>query len=123
MKTNFLIITIFFALCAVALQGCYYDNAEELYPTPVVVPVDTTVGFAADIKPFIETKCATTSGCHAAGSNNVELVSYDDVKQQVSRIEARAIVEKTMPPSWSAQPSQKQLDDLQLWIDNGALND
>ena len=101
MKKHFYVAGLFLFLVAVSLQGCYYDNADKLYPDPPVVVADTIVGFAADIQPMIATSCATSSGCHAVGANNPELVSYDDIKLQVSRIEARAITDKSMPPSGS----------------------
>lgn len=64
-------------LAVLYLNGCYYDNEEELYP--VAVPCDTVnVSFAATVKPIIDDNCVT---CHSgqAPSGNVRLESYADI--------------------------------------------
>ena len=118
MKKTILGLSIMSVLLAITLNGCYYDNADDLYP----VPVDTAsaVTFSGDIQPFITASCASSPGCHAATSNNPVLETYDEIKGHLARVEKRAISDKTMPPSGPA--NQKALDDLQKWIDEGAPN-
>lgn len=104
-----------------SLEGCYYDNAEDLYPMPIDT-VDTTVTFKRDIKPFILNTCAFSPGCHGAGSNYPVFETHEQIVAKVDRIEARVLIEKTMPPSGQPRPTQEELDDLKQWIDEGAKN-
>lgn len=124
MKKNILAAGIFSFVLAVSLSmgGCYYDNAEDLYPPVATDTTDTTTTFTDDILPILTTRCATSSGCHASGSSYPVFESYDQIKAQVSRIQARAIDEKTMPPAGNPAPTQAQLDQLQQWINDGAPN-
>ncbi|GAB5539675.1 MAG: hypothetical protein Salg2KO_17780 [Salibacteraceae bacterium] len=117
-------------LLAAGMEGCYYDNAEDLYPEPEVPvnPTDTTdttvvvdeVSFADDIQPFIQASCATSSGCHASGTSLPVLETYNQITNNIQRIEVRAIDEKSMPPGGGV--NQQQLDDLKEWIDAGTPN-
>ena len=107
---------VFIVLSIVALDGCYYDNRDDLYP----VPVDTVVTFADDIEPFITGSCAGGASCHGSGSNNPVLETYDEIKNNIDRIRIRAIEDKTMPPAGPA--NQEQLDKLSKWIEEGTPN-
>ena len=64
-------------LLAFLLQACYYDNTEELYPTPPACDT-TNVNYANDIWPVINSNCTT---CHSGGApqGNVHLENYDDI--------------------------------------------
>ena len=98
------------------MNSCYYDNRDDMYP----LPIDTIVTFNDDIKPFITGSCADGSGCHGAGSNYPVLEIYDQIVQHIDRIENRAIINKTMPPTGPA--NQDQLDKLSTWIAEGTPN-
>jgi uncharacterized membrane protein len=109
------------AASSLVLDSCNYDNREELFPVVVDTGVvDTTVTFADDIQPLIMNSCATSPGCHATGSNNPVLMSYEEISGLQARIQARAIDAKTMPPGGSLP--QDKIDELQQWIDEGAQN-
>lgn len=108
-------------LAAVALSGCYYDNAEDLYPVPADT-TDTVVTFKGNIQPFITKTCAISSGCHSSGSNNPVLETYDQISSKADRIKARAIDSKEMPPAGNPKPTQKELDDFQKWMTEGKPN-
>jgi uncharacterized membrane protein len=118
MKKTILTLGIFSVLLGITLNGCYYDNADDLYP----VPLDTTsaVTFSGDVQPFITASCASSPSCHAATSTNPVLETYDQINNHLPRIQQRAIKDKTMPQAGPA--NQKSLDDLQKWIDEGAQN-
>jgi len=84
---------------------------------------DTTeYSFAATILPIIETNCATSSGCHGAGSMNSQLLSYEQINAYAGNglIENRVIVYKNMPPANPLPDCEMLL--IKKWIDNGALN-
>jgi len=69
------ILTAF--ILVVALQACYYDNEEDLYPT--VPECDTVnVSYSQDVWPIISSNCTS---CHSGGapSGNVYLDNYDNI--------------------------------------------
>jgi uncharacterized membrane protein len=105
-----------------AIQGCYYDKEELLYPGSNAAVDCTTVNakFAADVLPLITSKCAT-SGCHdATASGGVVFQNYAQINAVKDRINARAVVEKTMP---TAGPlSQAETNIIKCWIESGAPN-
>jgi len=105
------------------VQSCYYDKEEILYPGSTT-PVDCTTvqaGFAADVQPLILSKCAI-SGCHDAGgaSGGVLLTNYAQISGKKDRINARALVEKSMPPTGPL--TSDEAAKIKCWIDAGAPN-
>ena len=75
--TNILKQILLFTVMAIALNACYYDNVEELYPSPP--DCDTVdVSYANDVWPIINDNCTV---CHSGGapSGNVSLENYADV--------------------------------------------
>ena len=86
-------------LLVIATTGCYYDKEELLYPGSVI-PVNcstTSAKFGADVQPIISGRCAT-SGCHdVTASGGVILQTYTQISGKKDRINARAVVEKSMP--------------------------
>jgi hypothetical protein len=110
-------LLFFLVLCSIA--GCYYDNVEELYPDGSPCDV-SNITYSLDIKPIIDTNCAI-SGCHVAGTGRVNLTTYAGLKQVVDdgRLVTMVIQQKNMPPT---QPLSKcQMDKIQAWIGQGAL--
>lgn len=75
-------------ICALAvtlaIHSCYYDNADELFPTPGG-GCDTSgvVGYNSDIKPLLQGYCGSENSCHNSGSNSgnpaVKLETYVQV--------------------------------------------
>lgn len=64
-------------LMAASLSACYYDNEEDLYPSPP--PCDTVdVSYSNDVWPIINDNCTF---CHSGGapSGNVSLENYEDI--------------------------------------------
>jgi len=112
---------LLFWLIVMGQVGCYYDKEELLYPEGAVNCSTQPAAFKANIKPMIDSKCAT-AGCHdkttAAGA--VQLIVYDDVVAHAARIRQRCIVEKTMPPGAALSASETAA--LKCWLDNGMPN-
>ena len=102
--------------------GCYRDKEELLYPGSTQ-PVDCTTTpakFSADVQPIILSKCAIP-GCHdASASGGVIFQNYAQVSSKKDRINARAVIEKTMPASGALLPAE--IAKIKCWIDGGALN-
>lgn len=123
MKYRTPVIVIITLVCTFSMAGCYYDKEKILYPGSNI-PADCTVTpskFAADVQPLIISKCAT-QGCHDAGgaSGGVILQSYQQVSDKKDRINTRALVDKTMPPSGPLTPAEAAK--IKCWIDAGGLN-
>ncbi len=106
-------------------QGCYYDNAEELYEFEDQLNaadcVVLDVSYTNVIVPIIQGNCATT-GCHVAGGNGILLENYNSVKAKVDNGTMLELVvnSKTMPPSLPLTGCQVQ--QVESWINAGAPN-
>lgn len=121
--TKIKLITL--VLCGVAgivgvISGCYYDKEELLYPGSVV-NCNTINAHFTDVKPIIQAKCATT-GCHNAASaaGNTVLETYDQISSKAARINQRALIDRTMPPS--PPLTTTDIGILKCWINSGAPN-
>ncbi|MEO6669473.1 MAG: hypothetical protein ABIN36_08355 [Ferruginibacter sp.] len=105
------------------LAGCYNDKEELLYPGSNIPADCATVPskFAADVYPMITSRCAV-SGCHdATASGGVILQNYTQINSKQDRINARVVIEKSMPPTGPLLPAE--INKIKCWINNGALND
>src|ERR1041384_1803342 len=82
---------------AMLTAGCYYDKEELLYPGGSV-DCSTVAGTYTKVQAIMTSRCNT---CHSARSaaGGVVLETYDQVKAKADRINQRAIIEKTMPPT------------------------
>ena len=110
----FFIVLIFFG------EGCYYDKEEILYPA-AATDCSTVNATFTGVKSIITSKCAT-AGCHnaATAAGGTVLETYDQVKAKADRINQRAIVDKTMPPSTPLSTSEVAI--LKCWISSGTPN-
>jgi len=120
-KKNNLSIFLLLML-AFTVAGCYKDKEEILYPGSTL-PVDCSISpakFATDVQPIIQSKCAIP-GCHdASASGGMIFQTYTQISAGKARINARAVVEKTMPASGALLPAE--IAKIKCWIDAGALN-
>ena len=102
-------------LAIIAIPSCDYESEENLI---MPAPKPDSAFYSLDIEPIISTNCAV-QGCHL--DVEVPLNTYSEVSGLADRIIARAVVERTMPVG--APPlSKSDRDKLQLWVDQGALN-
>ena len=104
------------------VAGCYADKEELLYPGSVqaINCSTTSAQFTADVQPIISGKCAI-SGCHdASAAGGVIFLNYLQISSQKDRIQARAVVQKSMPSSGALLPAE--IAKIKCWIDAGALN-
>jgi hypothetical protein len=109
-------------MTAILIGGCYNDKEEILYPGSNTAADCSTVpsAFSTDIYPLINSKCAI-SGCHdATASGGVVLQNYNQVNSKKDRINVRALIEKSMPPTGPLLPAE--INKIKCWIDGGALN-
>ena len=78
--------------------------------------------FSGRIAAIFSTSCATSVGCHAAGSNNGPFTSYAEIKPFIDNgsIEDRVLVKQDMPIA--APLPACDMEVLIKWIDDGAPN-
>lgn len=121
-KTRCIFTISMLVLATLVFTGCYADKEELLYPGSTT-PVDCTTvpaKFATDVQPIISTKCAI-SGCHdASASGGVIFQTYTQISAKKDRINARVVVEKSMPATGALLPAE--IAKIKCWIDGGALN-
>lgn len=109
-----------FLLFILTLNSCYNDNEEEIYG-PVTCDV-SSLTYSTDVLPIINASCATT-GCHVSGGNAPgNFANFNELKAKVTNgsFENRVLIQQNMPPN--AELSECDLQILQAWLDNGALN-
>jgi hypothetical protein len=87
MKKNYLICLFFAASAVVAVESCYFDKADVLYPDPnCMVTGITYTNFVAGI---MNAQCAT-SGCHdaARAASGANLSTYATTKSYATASKA-----------------------------------
>jgi hypothetical protein len=125
MKEKLLLLN-FTVVCAamLCLQGCYYDNEEDLYPA-VEICDTTNITFAKNVQPIIVQHCV---GCHNNGNKeNFSLEGYDKVKAKVDE----GLILPNIMHSKDALPMPKdmpklpecKINTIERWIKEGAKND
>ena len=121
-KNKNIFVLSLLSIFILVIPGCYIDKEELLYPgsTLAVDCTSTPAKFATDVQPLILSKCAV-SGCHnASASGGLIFQNYAQVNAAKDRINARAVIEKTMPASGALLPAE--IAKIKCWIDGGALN-
>ena len=105
------------------LTGCYYDVEEELYP---MIDCQTTeMTYSNDVLPIIETNCFL---CHRSTANfgNITLEGYDQLIDLVDDGSLLGAIKHgsgySPMPKNKAQLLQCEIEKIQAWIDEGALN-
>ncbi len=120
-RVSYIIIAV---VVSIAVQSCTYDNEEDLLiDNGGLVLLPDTVSFSLDVQPLLAANC-NQSGCHAAGTgpSRGDLTTYAGVKSKVDNFsfEREVIINRTMPQNARLRESEIQL--LQKWLDQGALN-
>jgi uncharacterized membrane protein len=89
---------------------------------PLPAGCATTIFFATDIKPIIDSNCVS---CHqAGGSGTGDYTVFSELKAAAvsGTIKNRVFVLKDMPPAGSTTLTPDQLTKLNCWIQQGAPN-
>ena len=104
-----------------AFFSCTKDRASHPEPKQ---PVNGCPGSYRDyIRPLMANKCAL-SGCHVTGFPFGDFTGYADLKARVDNGKLQRLVfqEQLMPPQGISPLSEKEKNELQCWIENGAPN-
>ena len=87
----------------------------------ITIPRGTTgVSYANEISPLLTVTCNLPS-CHDAGSGGRNWTTYDNVKANATNIKTRT-GNKSMPIGSGPTLTQKQIDLIACWVDDGAPN-
>jgi uncharacterized membrane protein len=108
---------VFTALALLFVLGFSCSEDDSFEPTCSGV----TSSFSADVKPIIDSNCATSSGCHASGSSNGPgpLTTYSQISAAKNSISS-AIKSGSMPRNGTLTTNEKNL--ILCWIQSGAAN-
>ena len=110
-------------VCITQFSSCYYDNEQLLYGEQTCN--NETVTFAANVSTIINRNCIQ---CHSASMNSggVTLEGYENVR--VHAESGRLIGAVTHAGGFSPMPknapklSDCDIDAIQKWVNEGALN-
>lgn len=107
--------------------GCYFDKADQLYPSNTVGCDTTTSTFITNVLPVMQQSCAT-SGCHDATTkqSGYNLATYAGVKMALD--DGKLLGSIKQETGYSAMPKgMAKLDDCSIakitrWVNLGAQN-
>lgn len=99
--------------------GCYYDKEELLYPGGT--NCQGAANKFSNVHPIIQSKCANTPSCHAAGSTNAggPLTNFDQIKAKAASIKLQ-VQTGLMPQLGSLTAAE--LQSIVCWVESGAPN-
>ena len=118
-------ILVLIMLTGIALQSCYRDNEEDLYP--VNGSCDTNgVTFSTTVVPLLQSNGCM--GCHSgsAPSGNVSLEGYTNVRAVAANGKLYGAINHSA--GYSAMPkggnkmSACNISKIKAWIDAGSVN-
>ncbi|MBS1615574.1 MAG: hypothetical protein JST06_05590 [Bacteroidetes bacterium] len=118
-----LLCGLVFLVIVCGLNACYYDNERDLYLQPACDTTDVT--WTKVVQPIISEHCAYV-GCHGGGtaSGGHDFTNYTGVKEAVSSGALLGAISHngnyTPMPYQGAQLPQCLIDQIRIWIGNGA---
>lgn len=117
MKNTFLAIVGVATITSLVIFSCSKSSSS----TTTVDCSGVSATWSADVQPIINSSCATTSACHAAGSSNSggAFTSYSAVFNRRSNI-ASQVSSGAMPQGSTLSSTQK--NKILCWIQSGAPN-
>lgn len=115
---KFVIFLLSFFVMLLCLESCVYHDFPKYECTD-------SYGYAEDVRPIIETKCAI-SGCHNGDMGaDLNWTDFDEFHERAaSGLVKFRVTHRIMPPSNSAAGplTQEQINIIACWTDQGALN-
>ncbi len=96
---------------SVLLIACAKDEVTE---TTVDACGDENYTYDDNVASIINENC---TACHTTGGTFPSLTTFSEVEANLSRVKARAITDKTMPPSEAL--SDEDIKILNCWIEQG----
>jgi len=118
-KRSFLVLASAGVLLALLTNSCVKDKGKLPVVVPPPVSVCDSATYTKKIKAIIDAKCATCHSPAGGPTGGVNLTTYAEVSGKSSRINARALVEGTMPQTGSPQLTADEKALIQCWLDKG----
>lgn len=114
-------LTIIGSCLCFILLACSGSKNDVIMNPPEASCDPTTSTFSAHVAPIVQSSCAISSACHAAGSLNgpAPLTNYTAIKNASANIR-RAVSTGTMPKTGSLTAAQKKA--IICWVDLGTPN-
>jgi uncharacterized membrane protein len=125
MKTR-KIFLIGLSLASLFVSGCYYDNAEYLYPSGPCNAAGST--YAITVNPIIVANC---NACHSASAGassggGVVLDTYNSLKPYATNGKLLGTINHasgfSAMPKNAAKLSSCDIAKITNWVNSGALN-
>ncbi len=118
-------INYFFIMVMLTLgfTSCYYDIAEDLYPTTTCVT--DSMSYATNIVPIIKSNCIA---CHSTAANQggVDIETYDKIKVYVENNSLLGSIKHqsgySPMPKGGSKLSTCDISKIEAWITQGAKN-
>lgn len=116
-------------LTMIFLSSCYYDNAEDLYPTLNNANCNTLqqINFSTDILPLMNLSC-NTDGCHNSIDRAAQIVLDTHSDLLISANDGSLVGSMRHSPGFIPMPeaaAKLETCSIELvaeWINQGALN-
>lgn len=118
------VLLLIFISATVALQSCYKDNEEDLYPDPDKCNTEN-VSFSQTVMPVITNNCVS---CHSgsAPSGGVSLSNYAEVVASVDGGRFLGAIRHesgfSAMPQGAAKLSDCNISRIEAWIEQGKKN-
>jgi hypothetical protein len=124
MKT---ILPIFFTLVIImAINGCYYDKGELLYPQKASnCDTSSVISYSAKVVPILTTQCYS---CHIGASAGGGIVMGTHATDKVTAVNGKLYGSINHSSGYSAMPKGAakmdacQIQLIKKWIDAGSPN-
>lgn len=107
-----------------SLSSCYYDNEQDLYPSPPACDT-TNITYSGTVNPILQVNCNT---CHNSVDQQGGIITdnYTDLQTIINNGKFRGAInhlEGYLPmPKGGEQLNNCDLTQINLWLDNGAPN-
>lgn len=101
------------------LGSCTFEKA-----VPLPSGCTTTMYYATDIKPFIDSKCVVCHSNVPTYMNADNFMDFNVLKEKINdgTLKDRVFNKKDMAPPGAEQLTEAELGKLRCWIDQGAPN-
>lgn len=121
-----ILIPILFFVCLMALQSCYYDKAEQVYPIKSNTCDTSAMTYTTHVQPIIQNYCYSCHAGAASAGAGIVLDSYLSLKAFVPSGSLVNRLVTTDPsilmPKGGPKLSDCDISKIKAWINAGAPN-
>jgi cytochrome c553 len=111
-------------IISIGISGCYYDRANLVYPQPTCAV--TKITYSTNVTGILSTSCYSCHGGNAAAGAGIILDNYASLHTYVTNGQLMNCIKHTggIPgmPLNANQLSACDINTIQTWINNGAVN-